>query len=177
MTRSTILFVFIAASLATAARAEECRSLKSVKSSAESVSANTTAGGHVTIHIKGNDTKINKEQYASEEKFKEAWTAFEAVESGALTKKPADCGGTATTAKDCIPFAKLRTPKKGSDLVQVGWQCTGLKDGTTGETRPCFKWEKKEIAAWAFWYLKVSGTWILQTSFPSSKADCAAPAN
>src|SRR5688500_1837305 len=76
----------------TSAFAAECRATKSVKDSAASVSANTAAGGHVSIHVKGNKTEAGKSQFQSEADYKSAWTAWVNY-TGPKGPTPKVCGG------------------------------------------------------------------------------------
>ena len=150
-----------------AAGAKDCRISEFVDASAKSLAANTQAGGHVSIHVKGQKTQDGKSQFASEKEFVDAFAKWKAgVTKPSPVPKP--CGGKAGSQNDCVPAEKL-----------------GITDATVCEKADaqgkCTKEKSIKPKGVGFWYknspgtLKKGGTagiWILNTAYPSEKANC-----
>ncbi len=146
------------------AQAGDCRVTSKVVDSAASVTANTTAGGHVAMHVKGKPTEVGKSQFNTEADFTaafKAWKTAKAGESGNPAAKV--CGGSAATSMDCVP---AKTVGITSAVV-----CTAVTAGactTTSAIVPikvAFRYAKSGTGS--------NGVWILNTAYPSMNADCS----
>lgn len=144
------------------AAAQECRTKDTIVKSAASLSANTTAGGHVSIHVKGQKTEVGKSMFDSEKAFVDAFKAWEKT----ANPKPAPnkCQVKPPNVKDCVPAAEIK--------ITTAWECTAVgKDGKC--TKEGLKAIKPKTVG--FWYANTKdskGKWILNTAYPSINDDC-----
>jgi hypothetical protein len=161
MRHALIITVMLLAGCATAT-AEECRIKDSIVKSAASLKANTTAGGHVSIHVKGQPTEAGKSQFDSEKVFVGAFKAWEKMAKP--KPEPKECQVKPPNVKDCVPASELK--------ITTAWECTAVgKDGK------CTKDGLKKITpkTVGFWYANTKeskGKWILNTAYPSVNEDC-----
>jgi hypothetical protein len=159
MKRIFIVTVVATIVAAGSAHAAECRATKGVLDSAASLSANTAAGGHVSIHVVGQKTESGKSEFLSEADFRKAFTAWQSY-TPPPSLVPKTCGGGSTGLMDCVPATGLAITK-GSvcNTVDAAGTCTSTKSITPAKV--------------AFRYAKNGkGIWILNTSYPSVNSDC-----
>ena len=143
--------------------AAQCRAVQTVISSAASVAANNTAGGHVSIHIKGMATDVNKTQYDSEADFTKAFTNWKDLsESRIATLKlqPKDCSGN----KDLIDMVLA---------AAVGIKVIGLCHAVGGN-KLCSDYHPQLADNVCFTYHSAGGKWVLWTSYPIIGSNCLA---
>jgi hypothetical protein len=151
-------FAAVALLATTGVEAAECRKTSSVDTSAGSVGANTDAGGHVSIHVKGQKTEATKSQFNSEAAFTSAWAAW-AEYSGNKGPTPKTCGGGNSGMMDCVSASLLN--------VTAGYVCDEV-DGSGN----CTRGHKITPSKVAFRYAKSGGKWILNTAYPSVNDNC-----
>lgn len=151
-------FAAVALLATTTAEAAECRKTDAVEKSAESLSKNTSAGGHVSIHVKGQTTEATKSQFNSEGDFTSAWSAWAAY-SGNKGPTPKTCGGGTGTVMDCVPADRVN--------INAGYVC----DEVNGSGR-CTRGHNIQPVKVAFRYAKSGGKWILNTAYPSVNDNC-----
>lgn len=138
--------------------AAQCRVTPAVTNSAAGVAANTEAGGHVSIHIKGNPTETGKSQFNTAVNFTTAWTTW-AVYPGPQGPDPKICGGGGGSMMDCV----------GADVagINAAYVCD-----TVNAAGNCTSGHDIAPIKVAFRYSKNGGLWILNTAYPSVNADC-----
>lgn len=150
------------AGAAVGAHAGECRTSGSVDQSADSVDANTSAGGHVSIHITGSPTEAGKTQFDTATSFTSAFAAWKGATTGKKgVPDPKVCGAAARTRQDCVPAATVNvtTATRCADVDAQG-MCTNSESITP--TRVSFRYAHNN-----------KGVWILNTAYPSTNADCS----
>lgn len=147
---------------ASAAQAAQCRKTPNVENSAQSVAANTAAGGHVSIHVDGYPTEVGKSMFRNEADFTNAFTEWSNY-SGHKGPDPKTCGGGGGSLMDCVP----------ADIV-------GLDHGAicdaVGPNGVCTKQTNFKPVKVAFRYLNnadTKGKWILNSAYPSQHDSCA----
>lgn len=146
----------------TAAYAADCKKTSSVTQSAASLQANTSAGGHVSIHVEGQKTEAGKSQFLSEADFQAAWNAWAAY-AGPKGPDPKTCGGGSSTIMDCVP----------ANLVGMSGENKGYVCDAVDANGKCLKGHFITPVKVAFRYAKNSkGSWILNTAYPSVNESC-----
>lgn len=143
------------------AHAAACRVTQTVVDSAASIQANNQNGGHVSIHIAGQATQVNKTQFASENAFT---NAFNLWRQGGTTPSPKTCGGGNQSQKDCVAASRVGiTSAQVCEAVDQRGNCTRTRAITPTKV--------------GFWYAKngsgSGGVWILNTAYPSENDDCS----
>jgi hypothetical protein len=150
------LAIALVASFASVSRAAECRSLASVAASAQSIAANKTSGGHVSIHIKGEATQADKTQYDSEADFRRAfanWRGLSETRIATLKLTPKSCSGSG----DLIDMV----PARAVGIHEI-WFCQGVERGTNR----CNEGQGHIADNVCFTYHLASRGWALWTSYP-----------
>lgn len=141
---------------------KECRNLKTVAASAQSVAANTAAGGHIWQHVLGpkpskthkTETQKDKTLFASETDFKNAWKKFQTKSFKNLQLKQCK-GGKIKHTSDCV-----RAPDIG---VKLAYRCTAVD-----KSKVCTDYKKTKATYVEFWYELQGGKWVLNTAYPSA---------
>ena len=145
--------------------ANECRKSKTVVSSAESVTANTAAGGHIWQHVRGltsrpkgaarKETQEGKTLFASENDYKTAWNNFEKGTFSYL-KNPRQCKGSPKGQMvDCVLAKDVG--------VKTAYKCTAVDKNT----KLCTSEQHTSVDFVEFWYAQKGGKWVLNTVYPS----------
>jgi hypothetical protein len=143
------------------AHAAECRVTSSVEASATSVQANTDAGGHVSIHVRGNKTEAGKSQFQSGANFTSAFQQWSAY-SGPKGPTPKPCGGGDKGVMDCVPASLVGMG------ANSGYVCQEVDD--KGKCTRGYNFTPTKVA---FRYAKNDkGKWILNTAYPTTNNSC-----
>ena len=147
--------------LASSAQAADCRATVSVVNSAASVQANTTALGHVALHVTGNPTEAGKSRFTSAANFTSAFTAWK---NGGTTPSPKVCGGSNSTVMDCVTASRVGiTTANVCDTVDAQGNCTAQR--TITPVKVAFRYAKSQPGS--------GGVWILNTAYPSANDNCS----
>jgi len=158
----TLMLLCTALAGSTTAWAADCRDTKTVDDSAASLQANADAGGHVSIHVKGQKTEAGKSQFASAQDFVNSFNTWRAQTKNPKPA-PKTCGGKGGSQNDCVD-AKLVGITSATVCKKVD------KSGACTEEQ---KITPKKVG---FWYANSKGTagkWIVNTAYPSVNANCS----
>ena len=148
--------------------AAQCRHLEAVQNSMKSLDDNVALGGHVWIHVWGQEDKPSKEKpevgksmWISEADLMTAWNAWKAELD---TKTKATCAKTSEGYRDCVPKAKL------GGVTQL-YKCTKVVNNECTEHDGPFD----VVAArfdYAFKKVGSKSQWIVNTAWPSQTSNC-----
>lgn len=144
-----------------------CRHLQKVQDSMESLDKNVQLGGHVWIHVYGEEERSSKEKpengksmWRDVGELYQAWNAWVANQE----KTDANCGNTAKGYRECVAVRKLG----GVTRLQ---KCTAVANNVCTAHGPDL-----DIAAarfdYAFKKVGSKSQWVLNTAYPSENADC-----
>lgn len=153
---------------------EMCRKKQVVQNSMESLDRNVQLGGHVWIHVYGEQDRPSKEKPVAWEKsmFRNAqelgriWLAW--IQSDDRTK--AICSKTTDTYQECVPIGNLATAR-----VTKMYKCTAVQsnvcvsnDGDRDIVAVRFSYAFKTVGS----RKKKKSQWILNTAYPSENGNC-----
>ena len=159
-----LLFSFAALLMVTFVSGNDCRTSRTVVESAQSVAANSAAGGHIWQHVRGlharpegakkKETQLDKTLFASEHDYESAWQTFQSESFPYLT--PYQCDGCPKgQAVDCVLARDIN--------VRQAFRCTAVDKNT----KLCIDDKPTHAVFVQFWYAKKRGEWVLNTAYPS----------
>ena len=166
MEQKTVLVVFFCfVGILNIAAGNECRTSKTVASSAQSVAKNSQQGGHIWQHIRGltatpegaqkDETQLGKTLFASESDFTKAWTTFQGTKFTYLTPRQCKVKQLGQSV-DCVLASDLN--------VKVAYTCSAINKST----KICANYNATQVPKYIeFWYARKNGKWVLNTAYPS----------
>ena len=152
---------------------EMCRKKQVVQNSMESLDVNVQLGGHVWIHVYGEQDRPSKEKpvarksmFRNAQEFGRIWTAW--IQSADVTD--AKCSKITDTYQECVPIGRL-----ASAHVTKMYKCTEVQSNVCVDNDG-----DRDIVAVRFSYAfkKVGkkkakkSQWILNTAYPSEYGNC-----
>jgi hypothetical protein len=149
-----VTFMFGSSSILAAA----CRVTNGVTNSTASIAANTGAGGHVSMHIKGNATEATKSQFNTFADFTTSWNNWVSY-AGHAGPNPKVCGGSGGSQMDCVS-ANIAG-------INAAYVCD-----TVAANGSCTVGHNIVPVAVAFRYAQSNGVWMLNTAYPSVNLNC-----
>ena len=161
-----LLFSFAVLLMVTFVSANDCRTSRTVVASAQSVAANSAAGGHIWQHVRGlharpkgaakSETQLDKTLFASERDYDAAWQRFQSGSFRYLT--PYQCKGSPKgQAVDCVLARDIN--------VRQAFRCTAVDKNT----KLCTADQPTPAVFVEFWYAQKGGKWVLNTAYPSGE--------